>query len=142
MLFLVTIGLLSIKAPDGGRPCGIIGRASHNVQMHLPDDIANTGDVELFGLKVRCDKFRDTADRGHDLIVLICGKLVEIFDAINLRNEKQPWENRIVLQEKAAAAEPAEFVASCFKLRVECKCHGVTLTNFLRNVTHGWHFLP
>ena len=122
-LFLVAVGLFPIEAPDGGRPCGIIGGASHDVQVHLPDDIADAGDVELFRLKVRCDKFRDSADRGHDFIVLRCGKLVEILDAVDLRDEKQPWENRVVLQKKSATTEPAEFVASSFKLWVEFKCH-------------------
>jgi len=80
---------LPLESPDGSRPSGIGPGAADDVNVHLADDVSDTGDVELVGFEMVVDEVRDDPDDKCDLGVSLGGELVEVFKAfLNFRNDE------------------------------------------------------
>ena len=94
--FFFGVILLSRECPDGSGPSGIVCGAADNLNVHLPHLIANTTDIELFRLEMAGDEFADLALRQHHFDVVAGLKLVEIFDILDLGDENEPREKRVV----------------------------------------------
>lgn len=134
-VFFVAVIKFAVVGPDGAWPGGIVRRAANDVNVHLPDLVADAGDIEFFRRKVAGDKFADLSHRAHDLEVLVGLELVQILNAVDLGDKQQPREQRVVFQEQAATAKPPDFEAACREAWMEFKCHATKEAEFRQDVT-------
>ena len=112
--------------PHGAWPRGVAGGAADDVDVHLPHLIADAGDVEFFRLEMTGDESGDGADDVHHFVVDVGRELVEVFDAGDFGDNEEPGKQGVVLEQHAAAAEAAEFVAAGGKAGVEGEVgHGI-----------------
>ena len=59
---LVCVGFLFAACPDDARPGWVGFRAGYDVDVHLPDDVTDGGDVDFFWLKMAVSKTRYTTN--------------------------------------------------------------------------------
>lgn len=83
------------------------------MDVHLPDLIADAGDVEFVWLEMVGNELADLANGLGDFEVGFRGQLVEVFCAFHFWHEDDPREKGAVFQEHAAAAEGADFETAC-----------------------------
>lgn len=84
--------------PDGAGPAGVAFIAGDNMDMQLPDDVAQSAHIDLGG---RGNFFQG----GRDKIGLECqhglikrSKIEQLADAVSLRHQHQPWPAAVILQ--------------------------------------------
>lgn len=131
------IGLFAVECPYGSGPCGIGWGAPYDVDVHLPDLIADAGDVEFVWLEMVGKELAHLADGLGDFVVGFRGQLVEVFCAFHFWHEDDPREKGAVLQEHAAAAEGADFKTARCQPWMKLKCHGAMKYGLRAAVTGG-----
>ena len=122
---LGVVGLLGFGGPDRAGPGGVGFGASDDMDVHLPDDVTDAGDVEFGGLKVVGEEEGGVADELGDGGELLRGELMEVFDVfIDLGDDEEPGEEGVVLEEDLAAVAVSEEVAAGGEAGMEGEGHG------------------
>jgi hypothetical protein len=115
--------LFAIKRPHRARPRRIAGGTADDVDVHLPHDVADAGDVEFFRRKVGLDELGNFPHRGQHFDVTRLVELMQVLHPLDLRHEDEPRKERVVLQQQPAVRDATEDETAVFQLGIQCKSH-------------------